>query len=68
MSMTFFQYSDSFITVSSSIWIYFVVTIPLSVIMLGGMAYWLRRRAVAGTGDDEESQEKQAEGLHARVK
>ncbi|KAH8898064.1 hypothetical protein GQ53DRAFT_817373 [Thozetella sp. PMI_491] len=44
MSTTFFQYSDSLISVSSSIWIYFVITIPVSVVLLSGMWYLLRKR------------------------
>ncbi|GAP91333.1 putative Mg2+ transporter -like Zinc transport protein [Rosellinia necatrix] len=46
LSTTFFNYSDSLVTTSSSIWIYFAVTIPVTIIVLGAMFYWLKRRPV----------------------
>ena len=54
LSMTFFDYSDSIVSVSSSIWIYFLITVPLSIAILGGMTYWLRNRTNRGEGLDEE--------------
>jgi len=44
--MSFFDYGDPQISVSPSIWIYFAAAVPLSVLILGGMAYWLRRVGV----------------------
>jgi hypothetical protein len=68
MSMTFFQYNDSLISVSSSIWIYFLIAILLTVVILGGIVYLLRRRRTGKAGNDEESREKQVEGPHSEIK
>jgi hypothetical protein len=68
MSMTFFQYNDSLISVSSSIWIYFLIAILLTVVMLGGIVYLLRRRRTGKAGNDEESREKRVEGPHSEIK
>jgi hypothetical protein len=67
MSMTFFQYIDSLIFVSSSIWIYFLIAIPLIVVMLGGIVYLLRRRRTGKAGNGEESREKYVEGPHSEI-
>jgi len=44
--MSFFDYGGPQISVSPSIWIYFAAAVPLSGLILGGMAYWLRRASV----------------------
>ena len=49
MSTTFFNYGEPQISVSPSIWIYFVVAIPVSALILGGMMYWLRRSGASET-------------------
>lgn len=43
-SMTFFNFQDSGPTVSSEFWIYWVVTIPITVVIVGVWWVWERRR------------------------
>ncbi|KAI0554337.1 hypothetical protein F4679DRAFT_528013 [Xylaria curta] len=64
LSTTFFNYNDSLVTVSSSIWIYFVVTIPVTIVILGGMFYWLKRRSRFSS----ENGVKEAEGKNSSLR
>jgi hypothetical protein len=50
MSTTFFNYSDSLISTSSSIWLYFVITVLLTIGMMGGMFYWQKKRRRVDSG------------------
>jgi len=54
MSMTFFQFGESQLSMSNSIWIFFLIAVPLTVVILGGLVYWLRKRERREGGEDEE--------------
>jgi hypothetical protein len=52
--MSFFQFGHTSIVVSQSIWIYFLLAVPLTLITLGGMAYRLGKRRKLNRKTDEE--------------
>jgi hypothetical protein len=52
--MSFFQFGHTSIAVSQSIWIYFLLAVPLTLITLGGMAYRLGKREKLNRKTDEE--------------
>jgi hypothetical protein len=53
--MSFFQFGNTSIAVSQSLWIYFILAVPLTLITLGGMAYRLgSRRKLNGKTDEED--------------
>jgi len=54
MSTSFFEYGADYISVSKSIWIYFIISAFLTASILGGLAYWITKRDRASISGDEE--------------